>query len=887
MSIQKLSIDNQGGAGIKKTIDEKSMRIVLNMVQTFNYSKPIPSTVRELASNAVDAQREKEIALEILTGKKKVEDYFIEKKGEEFEDSRFDLSYYSPEWLNTEDNDVIITYKENEGMGFVDTFTVRDNGVGMSPKRLESTLRLGYSSKRNSKELMGGFGLGGKAPLATMTPFYTTITCYNGMLFKLNVFADKAESLIGLLNEDTGLQNKSVTFKNGAVVYYEESTSKNYTEIVVPVKKLNKQKYIEAVESQLLYLPGIKFFVESADGYNREIDFKARILYESENLVISRNSQYSRPHLILVKDKESNFGVCYNEINYKELELEQRHGAVALKVQAKATTKDDDGNEIIINDGVTVTPNREDIVWNDDTKKYLLGITKNVTQEASEIVAKQLTEDDFLKWVWKCSTVLSNIAYGTPLYELARMIDRDAIKPVYPKDKSIKFEQPERMFWGLNVRVVSQYQSHRGSKLEINRSIVEHWSNIINRKVYSQTGNTSNTKDKFLSQSEPFITIQVLDADDMLEKMLGELKLKGTVDAQLKDAEDKFWEKVAKRDKIVGFLSASTELLDYDAVEVPEDFMKVTETLEAAEAANVSVVGEAYRKLNGLVVIQTPRAEVVGWHTELVWEVHEVKAVDLPTLATRIYYGFDEDKDKIRAACRVLGESAGAWYNKDIAVIKVSRKLEKIICKHAEHVSKFFFNISEENVITMSEEVVKYMTGSVLSKGLTNDYKFLLNYKEINPDVKRIYDYLLNYKDKYYDHTLRLRTEIKWAIEAELVSTLEKCAQFQRFVKVTDDPKLIAEKSTEFFGTPSAVDANTLELVELERLELLKEYISEIHPLFNLIPNLTENYRYDRPEMPVEAIKLLEIILKAKGLDVFQIPEELAIAEELTKEEDE
>jgi hypothetical protein len=162
-----------------------------------------------------------------------------------------------------------------------------------------------------------------------------------------------------------------------------------------------------------------------------------------------------------------------------------------------------------------------------------------------------------------------------------------------------------------------------------------------------------------------------------------------------------------------------------------------------------------------------------------------------------------------------------------------------------------------------------------------------LNYKEINPDVKRIYDYLLNYKDKYYDHTLRLRTEIKWAIEAELVSTLEKCAQFQRFVKVTDDPKLIAEKSTEFFGTPSAVDANTLELVELERLELLKEYISEIHPLFNLIPNLTENYRYDRPEMPVEAIKLLEIILKAKGLDVFQIPEELAIAEELTKEEDE
>ena len=80
-----------------------------DILQSTQYSTPIPSTVRELATNGADAQREKEMAVEILTGKAKVEDYYIERHGDQYSDSNFDISYYNLDHLDTENNDVLIT----------------------------------------------------------------------------------------------------------------------------------------------------------------------------------------------------------------------------------------------------------------------------------------------------------------------------------------------------------------------------------------------------------------------------------------------------------------------------------------------------------------------------------------------------------------------------------------------------------------------------------------------------------------------------------------------------------------------------------------------------------------------------------------------------------
>ena len=101
MSIKTIDKPMQGGAGIAKKINKGAEKMVFDILQSTQYSMPVQSTVRELVTNACDSQREKEIAIEILMGTKKVEDYYIERHGDAYEDSNFDISYYNRDHLDT------------------------------------------------------------------------------------------------------------------------------------------------------------------------------------------------------------------------------------------------------------------------------------------------------------------------------------------------------------------------------------------------------------------------------------------------------------------------------------------------------------------------------------------------------------------------------------------------------------------------------------------------------------------------------------------------------------------------------------------------------------------------------------------------------------------
>ena len=142
MSIKTIGQQTQSNtSGLEKIINKGAQRLVIDVLQSTQYSTPIPSTIRELVTNACDSQREKEIAVEILTGKAKVEDYFITRDGEEYTDSNFDPSYYSLENLNVIQNNVNVKYREDDaGTGFCDTVEIIDYGVGIGNRRLEGML---------------------------------------------------------------------------------------------------------------------------------------------------------------------------------------------------------------------------------------------------------------------------------------------------------------------------------------------------------------------------------------------------------------------------------------------------------------------------------------------------------------------------------------------------------------------------------------------------------------------------------------------------------------------------------------------------------------------------------------------------------------------------
>jgi len=60
--------------GLEKKINDGAKKLVIDILQATQYSTPIPSTIRELVTNACDSQREKEIAIEILSGRANKED---------------------------------------------------------------------------------------------------------------------------------------------------------------------------------------------------------------------------------------------------------------------------------------------------------------------------------------------------------------------------------------------------------------------------------------------------------------------------------------------------------------------------------------------------------------------------------------------------------------------------------------------------------------------------------------------------------------------------------------------------------------------------------------------------------------------------------------------
>jgi len=662
---------------------------------------------------------------------------------------------------------------------------------------------------------MGSYGLGAKSPLSTMTPFYTMQSAYNGQFYKLNIYSKKIDDLIGPFNLETGEENKFITLSNGAKLYYEATKSKNCTEIIVPVKKLNKHRIIEAVKTQLLYLPNVTFHTFDESGYKQEVRFKANVIHNSENLIISDNSRYSRPHLIVVKDKSSNVGICYNEINYKELELEQRYGQVGLKVQMRAVGKDANGDEYLISEGVTVTPNREQVIWNDDTKNYLLKITRGVAEEAAEIVNKELVEPDFLKWLEKAHEALNNSSRGV-LGELSKMIDKSNIVPTYSVDKSVKFKNPGDIFWGMWPRVV-QYENvwvrSTGSHItKVRRVPADSWNDIAGYNVYLKLdeGPASNTKDQYILQvalkdassyDKKFILLELNDTDKQLDELLS--KTAATLKA---DVEEKFNKKRAKSAKILEYIKASKLFKSYDDLVVPDDFKVAAEEAEEKVAvieAKETATLEELRKANGEIVFFTPRLyNQYDNDSALVWDKIEKKVTEVTSWTTeKVYYGFQADSEMLQCACRILGREQNAWFNKKIKIVKIAQKNEKHFKAIGEHISNFWYQLNGD-VIVMDDEVKAYYTARLVCKKVTENssLNFFSNYEKMDKRVYDIYQYLLEYGTRFSD-TMKLRsTGVE--TEKQLFEQLTKYGEFQIFVmENSEDAKAIADKSKELFGT--------------------------------------------------------------------------------------
>jgi len=141
--------------GIKKMIDESSKNVALDILQRGIYAYPMKSTIRELASNAYDANKEREAAKKILLGIDQVEDHYdVTKIDGIYHASKWNPSYYDVNFLS-DDSNVYISYEEGVQR---DTLRIKDNGIGLGESRLIGFFQLAFSTKRAQKGALGKFG---------------------------------------------------------------------------------------------------------------------------------------------------------------------------------------------------------------------------------------------------------------------------------------------------------------------------------------------------------------------------------------------------------------------------------------------------------------------------------------------------------------------------------------------------------------------------------------------------------------------------------------------------------------------------------------------------------------------------------------------------------
>lgn len=252
------------------------------------YSDGIGSLIRELTTNALDSQREAKNTTPIKVSLVKDNGKFV--------------------------------------------FSVQDEGVGLSPDRVENVFsKYCSSTKRDSDEQLGFFGLGSKAPLSYTDSFYI-ISRYEGIEYKYMMFKGEEGTQLSLMDMNDTTEHNGVTIK---VTLKEEE---------------DYEIFLEKMKRQLAYFEGVFFTTEYDDISN---DFK---IIKNETWKYSELNQDRYLHMAMDN--------VYYPLDFEKLGIEPIAIPMAISVSIK--------------DGIVPTPNREQILYTPQTKALVLSKLKTL-----------------------------------------------------------------------------------------------------------------------------------------------------------------------------------------------------------------------------------------------------------------------------------------------------------------------------------------------------------------------------------------------------------------------------------------------------------------------------------------------------------------------------
>lgn len=230
-----------------------------------------------------------------------------------------------------EDRPIMVVLDLKEGNK---TISFKDEGTGMSPDVMRNIF-FNYldSTKEDSDEVIGGWGIGSKSPLAYTHTFYID-TIVDGTLYHY-IFSKQANGIPA-----------------GELLFEEKTTDCNGTTVTVPIKQGDDYyNFMSAIKRQLVYFPNVYVSIIGGDSYNKFGDY-----YNNDYTIYDFKDFIYRPDLQSSNEMHMCIGNVYYPINWIELGISSIKIPLALKFNI---------GELM------PTPSREDIVYSKESIKAI------------------------------------------------------------------------------------------------------------------------------------------------------------------------------------------------------------------------------------------------------------------------------------------------------------------------------------------------------------------------------------------------------------------------------------------------------------------------------------------------------------------------------------
>ncbi len=314
INLNKISDKDVASTGVVKSMgmSDNAQGIIFQMFTSNIYSNPIGTVVREITSNCFDSHIEADVNKPVVL-------------------------------KLTKDNTT-----ETHYISFIDF------GVGMSPQRVEEIYTVYFeSTKRDNNDEIGGFGIGGKTPLAYKRYTYAgkgeydnsffVITKYNGVKYTYSIFEGEKSPQYILLSE-------------------EPTKDHNGTEIKIPVLEQDIYKFESEIIKQLYYFENLVF-----EGFSDRVtnDYK---IYKGENFLYRGNNVSDFIHVCLGR-------VAY-PIDYSVLDIDKYDYKLPVAINVPIGA-------------INVVASREQLDYSDATIDYLKSKLNLVKEELKSLLEKQ------------------------------------------------------------------------------------------------------------------------------------------------------------------------------------------------------------------------------------------------------------------------------------------------------------------------------------------------------------------------------------------------------------------------------------------------------------------------------------------------------------------